>query len=392
MTSTLAIPTRASDLDERMLARAARLAWRAAGDVEPNPLVGCIIGRPRTENDVEILGAGHHRRFGGAHAEIEAIADCERRGASPRGATAWVTLEPCAHTGKTGPCVDALIRAGLARVVVARRDPHPPAAGGFERLRAVGIETAVVPCAAARRLTDPFIKRLETGLPWIIAKWAQSIDGRLATRDGESQWISGPRSRRRVHRLRGRVDAIVTGIGSVLADDPRLTARGLRRIRRTAARIVIDPNLNTPADSALVASISEAPLIIACAADAVEAGEATAQVLRECGAELWTFDRDNGAIDLREVFARLVSDRDATNVLVEAGPGLLGRLFEADLIDEARVFIAPLMFADADAAPVARGRPLGRLRDATRFTVEHVRRLDDDIEIAYRRARESDAR
>ena len=198
-----------------MLDLAARLAMRAAGDVEPNPMVGCVIVRPG-EGDLasRIIGRGHHRFFGEEHAEAEALADCCRRGQSPRGATMYVTLEPCNHQGKQPPCTDAIIAAGIGRVVCARRDPNPAAAGGEGKLRAAGIDCEVNDSSVlATRLADPFAKRVTTGLPWVIAKWAQTIDGWIATRTGESKWISGAPSRNKVHRIRARVDAIITAIG-----------------------------------------------------------------------------------------------------------------------------------------------------------------------------------
>ena len=253
-------------LPRRFLDMAARAALRAAGDVEPNPMVGCVIARADT-----ILGIGHHQKFGGPHAEVNALADCARRANDPRGATAYVTLEPCSHFGKQPPCCDALIRAGVARVVCARPDPNPVSGGGAARLAAAGIPCEFTRTSAlASHLADPFAMRIEHRRPWVILKWAQTIDGRTATRDGESQWISSPSSRREVHRLRARVDCILAAIGTVQADNPTLTARGVSRVRRVARRAVIDPRLELPEDCNLLQTLEAAPLTVFTTAPAAE--------------------------------------------------------------------------------------------------------------------------
>ena len=238
--------------DLRYLHIAARLALRGHGGTEPNPIVGCLIVSPRDE----IVGWGYHRQCGQAHAEVHALG---RAGPRAAGATAYITLEPCNHFGRTPPCTEALIKAGVAKVVIARRDPNPIAAGGLDRLREAGIEVVIADdCELAMRITDGFARRVRSGLPWVIAKWAQTLDGRIATGSGESRWISNEASRRMVHRERGRVDAILTGIGTVLSDDPLLTARDVR-IRRVARRIVIDPHLKTPLDAKLVQTADRFP-------------------------------------------------------------------------------------------------------------------------------------
>ena len=230
-----------------MLDLAARLALRARGRAEPNPLVGCVLVKAG-----EVIGMGHHRLFGDVHAEVDALRSARRQGHDPLGCTAYVTLEPCNHQGKQPPCTRALIEAGVARVIAARRDDNPVAAGGFEALRSAGIPCEVSEDSSlARDISDPFFKRVRTGTPWVIAKWAQTIDGRVATRTGESKWISSEASRRRVHALRGRVDAIMCGLGTVLADDPMLTPRptkGRGPPRRTPIRVVADAHLDIPLD------------------------------------------------------------------------------------------------------------------------------------------------
>lgn len=375
---------------------AARLGARGFGRVEPNPMVGCVVRAP----DGRIIGMGHHARFAGAHAEVEALRSCERQGEDPRGATVFVTLEPCAHHGKTPPCAEALIEAGVARVVVARRDPHTAAQGGAARLREAGVEVVFTDaCPEATRLSDPFVKRVETGLPWVVAKWAQTIDGRVATRSGASQWISGERSRRWVHLLRGRVDAVVTGVGTVLADDPRLTARGVP-VRRVARRVVIDPDLRTPVDSALVRTIGEAPLTIACA-DGVAGGK-RASALRRAGVEVidvgaagegepdgartggraasGTQQGIGGArLDLAWLLRRLVETHGVSTAMVEAGPGLTGSLLEVGLVDAALVFIGPRLLADAQAPGPAAGLETPTLEEGAGWRLTGVRRCGEDV-------------
>lgn len=368
----------------RRLALAARLGARGFGLAEPNPLVGCVVA----SREGRILGMGHHTRFGGAHAEVEALRSCRRLGNDPRGATVFVTLEPCAHHGKTPPCADALIEAGVARVVCARRDPHPAGQGGAERLRAAGVAVEFTgACEAATRLSDPFIRRVETGLPWVVAKWAQTIDGRIATRHGESRWISGERSRRWVHLVRARVDVVLTGAGTVLADDPLLTARDVP-VRRIARRVVVDPLLQTPAHGALARSARETPLTIACDERAAPSPEADA--LRALGAEVLPVPRAGDGshrLDLRALLLRLAKDHGAATVLVEAGARLVGSLIEGDLVDEALVFIAPRLLADERALPPAAGVARAALEDAGRWDLLTVRRCADDAMLRWRRRR-----
>ncbi len=371
-----------------MLDLAARLASRAAGYVEPSPLVGCVLVK-----DGRIIGMGHHRVYGGPHAEVEALADCDLRRQragvgqefDPRGCTAYVTLEPCNHFGKQPPCVDALISAGVARVVCAQADLNPIAAGGGERLKAAGIAyelTDVSP--AAVRAGAPFTKRITTGLPWTIVKWAQTIDGRVATRTGESKWISSDASRRRVHRLRARVDAIVTAVGTLLADDPVLTARAGWRRRRVARRVVIDPGLEIPDSSMLLQTIDEAPVMIVCADEALHQQQRKVAMLTAMGVEIVSMGSE-GEVGVDGVLRRLVDQYQAANVLIEAGPGLLGRLFDADLVDEAHVYIAPMLLGDEQAKPAVRGRVAERLSDGKRFTLDRVKRIGEDVLCEYRR-------
>lgn len=358
---------------KRMLDLAARVAWRAWGDTDPNPLVGCVVARGD-----EIIGIGHHRRFGGLHAEREALADCRRRGADPRGATLYCTLEPCRHFGKQPPCTEAVIAAGIARVVYARRDPGHESGGGDGVLAAAGIGSVCSGVSVlATRLSDPFVCRVRENRPWIIAKWAQTLDGKIATRTGESQWITGPSLRRRVHRLRARVDAVLVGVGTAEADNPMLTARGVRRVLRVATRVVLDTEGRLDHGSSLVRTAVEVPTVVVTASDAVFPDPV--RVLR--------VGRDpGGGVDVRAAFARLWTEMGVASVLVEAGPRVLGSLLEADLIDEAFVHLAPMVLGDQAGLSVATGREAPRLTDARRLAVVRTRVIGGDVELWCRRA------
>ena len=370
-------------LEKRMLDLAARAALRGMGHVEPNPLVGCVIAQRGT-----VLGIGHHRRFGDLHAEREALAACVRVGHDPAGATAYVTLEPCVHHGKQPPCTEALLDAGIARVVIARADPGDISRGGAGVLTAAGVEVAWSSASAmALAVADPWLKRVRTGLPWVIAKWAQTLDGRIATRSGESKWISSGQSRKRVHRLRGRCDAVVTGVGTVFADDPMLTPRDVRRVRRVPVRVVVDRDLDIPLDCALVKTASEVPTVVACdkvytratiTADRREA-------LESAGVTIAGVPQGPGGVDLSLLMRFLVEQYDASNVMVEAGPGLLGAFIEQDLVDEAYIYTAPLLLGDELARSVISGRVAASLASGRAYELARLKRVGNDIEAIYRR-------
>ncbi|MCA9281871.1 MAG: bifunctional diaminohydroxyphosphoribosylaminopyrimidine deaminase/5-amino-6-(5-phosphoribosylamino)uracil reductase RibD [Phycisphaeraceae bacterium] len=373
-------------LNKRMLDLAARCAARGAGRVEPNPMVGCVIG----SDAGEVCGVGHHRQFGGAHAEVEALRNVTANGRDARGGTAWVTLEPCAHFGKTPPCADALIAAGIRRVVIARRDPHGVSAGGIEKLLAAGVAVEVTGVsAAAVAVSEAFVRGIERGRPFVTVKWAQTVDGRIATRTGDSKWISCERSRRRVHRMRAVSDVVMTGIGTVLADDPLLTARGVP-VRKVAKRVVIDSGLRLPLDSALVRSVDRGPVWVVSVNEMAESPEADA--LEERGVEMLFVPAKEGRVDLRaavEFFGALsqledMSARDdATHVMVEAGPGLAGALMREGLVDRCVVFVAPMMVGD-DAAPGAMALGAsGMIGDAQQLALIDQRRCGADVMLTY---------
>lgn len=372
-----------SERAERMLDLAARTAWRAGGRVEPNPLVGCVIARGD-----EILGIGHHQKFGGLHAEREALANAKLRGHDVRSATAYVTLEPCCHHGKQPPCTEALIEAGIARVLFARHDPHEISSGGQQVLRDAGISCELCELSAsAIHVSDPFCKRIQTGMPWVIAKWAQTVDGRVATRTGQSQWISSGRSRTRVHRLRERMDAIITGLGTARIDDPLLTARVGRAPRRNPKRVVIDTDLDLPVTSRLVQTARQVPVIACCAAE-METGEflrPRREALEQAGVEIMGVRSDSRRLDLDVMLRQLAERHGVTNALIECGPGLLGSFFEFDLVDEAVVYIAPLLLGDEHARSAASGRIVPTLSGGRNFRLMSVKRVGDDVELIYRR-------
>jgi diaminohydroxyphosphoribosylaminopyrimidine deaminase/5-amino-6-(5-phosphoribosylamino)uracil reductase len=379
------------DHDRRMLERAARRALRGHGDAEPNPFVGCVIA----DIDGQVIAEGRTRRPGGPHAEIEAI---RLAAGGARGGTAWVTLEPCNHHGRTPPCVDAIIAAGIARVVVGSPESNDFASGGMDRLRDAGIEVVVRPdVVSVRQLHASFHARVSTGLPWVIAKWAQTNGGELSTPPGVSPWISGPRSLRMVHRERGRVDAILTGIGTILADDPRLDARDVRR-RRTPIRVVIDPDVETPPNASILTTTG-GPVVIACRDDDRSDLRARSERLTAAGAMVLPIgdpDEDPAIGDghrtlrgrfsagrMRSLLRRLAEEHDVTTLLTECGPGLLRSLFEADLVDAALVFTATQTPGNEDSPDEPRPRDL--LRNASFETIWSGTRENDCVVWSQRR-------
>lgn len=306
--------------DTRLMREALALAVRGRGFVEPNPLVGAVVARGG-----EIVGRGWHQRYGEAHAEVHALADA---GSAAIGATLYVTLEPCCHFGKTPPCTDAISRSGISRVVAAMADPFPQVdGGGFARLRAAGVVVDVGECAAeARRLNAAYLTLLTQRRPYFHAKWAMTLDGRTATDAGDSRWISGEESRRRVHALRGRVDAIVVGAGTVRADDPLLTARPPGP--RTPARVVVSTDGKLPAGCQLMRTAELGPVLVT-----------SVRPLSIAGIEVLELPAGDTGVSLPALAAEL-GRRRMTNVLVEGGARLFGSLLAADLIDEYHFFIA----------------------------------------------------
>lgn len=359
--------------DRHWLGRAAHAAALGHGYVAPNPPVGCAIVSP----DGTLLALAHHRRCGEAHAEINALA---MAGNAAAGATVFVTLEPCTHQGRTGPCTQALLDASVARVVIGCADGNPVAAGGINALREGGIQVDLVHHQPSHDLAAPHRRRCIDGRPWVRCKWAQTLDGYVATRTGHSQWISNATSRRQVHRERGRVDAILTGIGTVLADDCRLTVRNVIA-RRTPARVVIDRDLRTPPACKLLQTIDKAPLHLI----ARQSADATRkQVLLDAGVVIHDFPcHTDGRFDLDAVMRHLWSHCGFAEVLVEAGPKLIGALLADSLIDELAIYLAPKLLGDGAAMPPLTGLSSDKLKQSPGFRLLGTHRRAGDALLRY---------
>lgn len=361
-------------LDVRHMAQALALARRGLYTTAPNPRVGCVIAR-----GASVIGAGFHSQAGRGHAEIMALAAARE---SVAGATAYVTLEPCSHHGRTGPCVQALIDAGVARVVVAARDPNPLVAGaGIERLRAAGIE---VSCGVLEReaheLNPGFFKRMTSGLPWVRIKLAASLDGRTAMADGQSKWITGAAARADVQRLRARSCAIVTGIGTVLHDDPRLDVRlegdgaGPQAVRQPV-RVIVDSRARMPPGARLLGE----PGSVIVATDGTAAAREAA--LAAAGATVLHLRHDGKGLDLHALFGHLAGAQ-CNEVLVEAGPVLAGAILRAGLADEIVVYMAPLLLGST-ARPLF-DLPFARLDEKVMLHIREVIAVGDDWRITAR--------
>ncbi|MCG8450606.1 MAG: bifunctional diaminohydroxyphosphoribosylaminopyrimidine deaminase/5-amino-6-(5-phosphoribosylamino)uracil reductase RibD [Pirellulales bacterium] len=355
--------------DHLYMSRALELARQGRGFVEPNPMVGCVLVLGDT-----IVGEGWHQRFGGPHAEVAALTAA---GAAARGATAYVTLEPCCHTGKTLPCSGALIDAGVAKVVVGCRDPNPQVAGGgLEQLRASGIEIVEgVLAGEAVRLIAPFVKLLIRKRPWVIAKWAMTLDGKLASRTGKSRWITGEASRALVHQLRGQVDAVLVGRGTASADDPLLTARPPGP--RSATRIVLDSHASLSLQSKLMSTIEGAPVLVAVAAGAPQD---RCDALAERGAEVLVVPGNDRAARLESLLDEL-GKRHMTNLLVEGGAEVLGTFLDRQEIDEVHAFVAPKLIGGEDAPSAIAGKGLAEMSAALDLQRVTYETLGEDLHI-----------
>jgi diaminohydroxyphosphoribosylaminopyrimidine deaminase/5-amino-6-(5-phosphoribosylamino)uracil reductase len=339
-------------LDAWLMERALALAAHGVGHVEPNPPVGCVIAR-----GAEIIAEGWHRRFGGPHAEIEAL---RVAGDRARGATLVVTLEPCCHQGKTPPCTEAIKAAGIARVVYCCSDPFPAVSGkSLGEMEQAGIEVrGGVLADAGTRLLAPYLKLVTQGRPWVIAKWAMSLDGKLATRTGDSRWISGEESRKHAHLVRAQSDAIVVGRGTVTTDDPLLTARPAGP--RVATRIVLTSRGEIPPESQLVRTAREAPVLI-FSRQPIKAAQRSELLAAGCEVfETATGSARDGLIDLLNELGK----RRATRVLVEGGSNTLGRFFDASLVDEVQVYVAPRVIGGQDATLAVGGLGIERMSGA----------------------------
>ncbi|MEM8735749.1 MAG: bifunctional diaminohydroxyphosphoribosylaminopyrimidine deaminase/5-amino-6-(5-phosphoribosylamino)uracil reductase RibD [Planctomycetota bacterium] len=376
-------------LDSKWMRLALDLAKQGQGFVEPNPMVGCVLV---DANGAEI-GRGYHERYGEPHAERNALANCtasERLG----GATAYVSLEPCCHHGKTPPCVDALLEAKLQRVVIGCLDPNPLVAGkGAEALRESGIEVDVG-CleAESQRLIAPFRKRQSSGLPWVIAKWAMTLDGKIATKTHQSKWISGQVSRATVQQLRSRVDAIMVGSGTALSDNPRLVARveeanelspslaTSHSPRRRALRVVADNRLRLSLDSDLVQRSNEFPTICLTASDV---DKERVRELEDCGVTVFQSSKTEKEARLLDQLQYLSSEHSVTNLLCEGGGQLIGSLNDTEQLDQLEIYLGGKIFGGSGSVSPLIGNGVSRVEDATTWDMGRCQQYENDIHLTY---------
>jgi diaminohydroxyphosphoribosylaminopyrimidine deaminase/5-amino-6-(5-phosphoribosylamino)uracil reductase len=362
--------------DELYLMRAIELAERGRGHTSPNPLVGAVVVK-----DGRVLGEGWHQAAGLPHAEREALAASTE---DTRGATMYVSLEPCCHTGRTPPCTDAIVEAGISRVVVASDDPSEHASGrGLGILRDEGIMVDIAagaPAHAAMLLNQPFRKHAKCGRPHVLFKSAMTLDGKVATSTGDSQWISGEQSRAMSHRWRAEVDAVAVGIGTALADDPLLTARVNGGVHRQPARVVFDSEARLPATSQLVKTATEVPLFLVCSRGA---SRANTDALEVAGVEVIVAPGENESARVRSALSELGA-RGIQSMLLEGGPHLAGAFLDAGEIDEVRLFVAPMLLGGRHARVPLEGQGVEAIEAARRAIASEVERVHDDVLIRAR--------
>jgi len=367
--------TTATERDARHLMRTIELASRARGQTSPNPMVGAVVVK-----DGRVIGEGITQPPGEEHAEVMAL---EAAAGSTAGATMYVSLEPCCHTGRTPPCTDAILSAGIARVVIASDDPTPKAAGrGPGILRDEGVKVDFVDgqiAETARLLNQPFRKHARTGRPLVIFKSAMTLDGKVATRTGDSQWISGEASRARAHRWRAESDAVAVGIGTALVDDPRLTAR-IEGVARQPRHVVFDSEGRLPLDSKLVRGVADVPLTVVCSR---AASRTSVQALESAGVDVIIATGENEGARVENALDELGA-REIQSLLLEGGPHLAGAFLEAGEIDEARMFVAPLMLGGAKARTAVEGIGVGDIAAGMRAVALETERIEDDVLIIAR--------
>ncbi len=350
---------------------ALRLAARGVGHTSPNPMVGAVVVRGG-----QVVGRGYHRRAGTPHAEVHALEDA---GSRASGSTLYVTLEPCNHEGRTPPCTEAILLSGVDRVVVGCRDPNPRVSGGgidFLHSRGVRVEVGVLR-ERCLQLNEPFIKHATTGLPLVIAKVAASLDGKIASRTGDSRWISNERSRRFVHRLRHAADAILVGVGTVIADNPRLTTRLPGNKGKNPLRIILDTHLRTPLDSLVVSQNDEASTLIATQPTPYEKRKVS---LEERGVEILPLPLKRGRVSLPALLDHL-GRRGVISLLVEGGAEVHGAFFYDNLVDKVYLFFAPRIMGGNSAVPMVGGIGATSVTEASALRNLRLRRFDDDIMI-----------
>jgi diaminohydroxyphosphoribosylaminopyrimidine deaminase/5-amino-6-(5-phosphoribosylamino)uracil reductase len=362
-----------SDSDTKYMQMALKLAERGLDSVEPNPAVGCIIAKAN-----QIIGRGWHKKFGGPHAEINALEDCKSLGVNPKGATMYVTLEPCSHFGKTPPCVDAIISAGLGKVVIATVDPSEHSNGaGIARLRAAGIEVETGPCQTeARLLNAPFIKFAATRRPWVMLKWAQSLDGKLGWSPSvePKRWISNEESRKDVQRLRRRAGAVIVGVNTVLADNPFLVPRPPKG--KKPLRVVLDSFLRIRLASRLLRTTKTAPVMIFTRQETILEKSAIADRIIKKGADIVGYPDTHGLSNLHYLLDEL-RDRNIGEVLVEGGPSVLASFLKEQLADDVCIYFAPNILAGKGAADIA--GPLADLPQPTGLHYVKAKQFGDDV-------------
>jgi diaminohydroxyphosphoribosylaminopyrimidine deaminase/5-amino-6-(5-phosphoribosylamino)uracil reductase len=357
-----------SSADHSFMAQALQLATLGIYSTSPNPRVGCVIAR-----DGKVVGEGWHQRAGTPHAEVHAL---QQAGEQARGATVYVTLEPCSHHGRTPPCADALIAAGVARVVAAMRDPNPQVAGrGIARLQQAGIAVA---CGlmeeAARELNLGFVSRMTRGRPWVRLKAAASLDGKTALRNGVSQWITGPAARQDVQQWRARSCAILTGIGTVLADDPQMNVRTVETARQPL-RVVVDSTLQMPPNAKIL--LGGNVLIVSAIGDPNKI-----ETLRSAGAEVLVLTGSDRRVDLVHLL-QILAEREVNELMIEAGATINGALFTAGLVDEIVLYLAPIVIGDAARGLFALPE-LQKMDQRKNLLVQDVRMVGKDIRVMAR--------
>lgn len=356
--------------DHRYMARALQLAARGLYTTSPNPRVGCVIVK-----NGRIIGEGWHQKAGEPHAEVHALMEA---GMAAQGTTVYVSLEPCAHHGRTPPCADALIGAGVAKVIAAAQDPNPKVAGeGLARIKAAGIEAQCgLMEAQARELNEGFFKRMVYGHPFVRIKTASSLDGKTALSSGESKWITGEAARADVHRLRARACAILTGIETVLADNPQMNVRGIETVRQPI-KVIVDSSLRTPPDATI---LQGAKTLIACAAP--DAKKAAA--LEAAGAEILCLPGADGKVDLSALLSRL-AQKGVNELMTEAGPRLNGALIAAGLADEWVQYLAPCLLGSA-ARPLFELDEPASMQERLNWKLADQRMLGADLRLTWRKA------
>ena len=354
--------------DEKCMALALELAEKGRGRVEPNPMVGAVVVK-----NGAVAGTGYHRFFGGPHAEIHAMN--EAGAANCKGAALYVSMEPCAHFGKTSPCADAIIKAGIERVVTAVVDPNPITSGkGIQRLKDAGIDVSVgVLEAQSTRLNAPFFKLMQRGMPYVILKWAMSLDGKIATHTGDSRWITSEESRQYAHTVRGQVDGVLIGIQTAIRDDPLLTCRVAGG--RNPKRIIADSNASLPLHSRLINTIHESEVIVAVNGDAPRK---RVEMLERSGCRIIRTKGAQGRVDLPELCRRL-GEMQMTNVLVEGGSRVITSMIQERLADKAMVFIAPIIIGGAAAPSPVQGKGIGNVHEALKLHDVSVQRFSNDL-------------